>query len=63
MPVGDSIGGPVAISYEDAKWWHVGQFDHVFVTDASQGGCANVATSETAAEMPDDSPAHAAVPP
>ncbi|GGF13628.1 glycosyltransferase [Williamsia phyllosphaerae] len=36
---GRLIGGPVAISYEDAKWWHVGQFDHVFVTDASQHGC------------------------
>jgi galactofuranosylgalactofuranosylrhamnosyl-N-acetylglucosaminyl-diphospho-decaprenol beta-1,5/1,6-galactofuranosyltransferase len=30
--------GPVAISYEDARWWHVGRFDHVYVTDASQAG-------------------------
>ena len=36
---GRLIRGPVAISYEDAQWWHVGQFDHVFVTDASQHGC------------------------
>lgn len=30
--------GPVAVSFEDAKWWHVGRFEHVFVTDASQSG-------------------------
>ncbi|KAF0963926.1 Galactofuranosyltransferase GlfT2 [Rhodococcus sp. T7] len=30
--------GPVAISYEDARWWHVGRFEHVYVTDASQAG-------------------------
>ncbi|WP_328855907.1 glycosyltransferase [Williamsia herbipolensis] len=36
---GRLIGGPVAVSFEDAAWWHVGQFDHVFVTDASQHGC------------------------
>lgn len=30
--------GPVAISYEDAQWWHVARFAHVYVTDASQAG-------------------------
>ncbi|RVW00139.1 glycosyltransferase family 2 protein [Rhodococcus xishaensis] len=30
--------GPVSISFEDAQWWHVGRFAHVFVTDASQSG-------------------------
>lgn len=44
--------GPVAISYEDAQWWHVGRFDHVFVTDASQGGVRERRfDSEKAAEM------------
>lgn len=30
--------GPVTVSFEDAQWWHVGRFAHVFVTDASQSG-------------------------
>ncbi|QCQ93234.1 glycosyltransferase [Rhodococcus sp. SGAir0479] len=30
--------GPVSVSFEDAQWWHVGRFAHVFVTDASQSG-------------------------
>ena len=30
--------GPVAVSYEDAAWWHVSLFDEVYVTDASQTG-------------------------
>lgn len=30
--------GPVAIPYEDRHWWHVGLFDDVYVTDASQTG-------------------------
>ncbi|MEJ6018686.1 glycosyltransferase [Corynebacterium sp. H113] len=30
--------GPVAIAYEDAFWWHISQFDEVWVTDASQSG-------------------------
>ncbi|MGF7123337.1 glycosyltransferase [Rhodococcus sp. BE178] len=30
--------GPVTVSFEDAQWWHVSRFAHVFVTDASQSG-------------------------
>ena len=30
--------GAVAISYEDATWWHISLFDEVYVTDASQTG-------------------------
>ncbi|WP_137725791.1 glycosyltransferase [Prescottella subtropica] len=30
--------GPVTVSFEDAQWWHVGRFAHVYVTDASQSG-------------------------
>ena len=35
---GRTIGGVVRIPAEDAQWWHVGLFDTVVVTDASQGG-------------------------
>lgn len=30
--------GPVAIPFEDAKWWHVSLFREAYVTDASQAG-------------------------
>lgn len=30
--------GPVAVSHEDAFWWHLSTFDEVWVTDASQSG-------------------------
>ncbi|MEU8895047.1 glycosyltransferase [Nocardia sp. NPDC048505] len=30
--------GVVAVTREDAHWWHVSLFDHVVVTDASQSG-------------------------
>ncbi|WKK11345.1 glycosyltransferase [Rhodococcus ruber] len=44
--------GPVAISYEDAQWWHVSRFDHVYVTDASQLGVRERRYDRTlAAEM------------
>ncbi|MGW5314429.1 glycosyltransferase [Nocardia thailandica] len=30
--------GLIGVTREDAHWWHVGLFDHVVVTDASQSG-------------------------
>ncbi|MBO0855819.1 MAG: glycosyltransferase [Nocardia sp.] len=30
--------GVVAVTREDAHWWHLGLFEHVVVTDASQSG-------------------------
>ncbi|WP_280369043.1 glycosyltransferase [Nocardia wallacei] len=30
--------GLKAVTREDAHWWHIGLFDHVMVTDASQSG-------------------------
>lgn len=30
--------GVVGVTREDAHWWHLGLFDHVVVTDASQSG-------------------------
>ncbi|MFE6863702.1 glycosyltransferase [Nocardia sp. NPDC057668] len=35
---GRVIPGPVAVTREDAHWWHVGLFGDVVVTDASQSG-------------------------
>ncbi|MRH86101.1 glycosyltransferase [Nocardia sp. SYP-A9097] len=35
---GRTIPGVVGVTREDAHWWHVGLFDHVVVTDASQSG-------------------------
>ncbi|MDJ0394268.1 glycosyltransferase [Rhodococcus sp. G-MC3] len=35
---GRTIGGLVGVTREDAHWWHIARFDHVVVTDASQGG-------------------------
>ncbi|MGB6180742.1 MAG: glycosyltransferase family 2 protein, partial [Rhodococcus sp. (in: high G+C Gram-positive bacteria)] len=36
--LGRTIGGLVGVTREDAHWWHIARFDHVVVTDASQGG-------------------------
>lgn len=36
--LGRTRGGLVNIPREDAHWWHISQFDHVVVTDASQSG-------------------------
>ncbi|UGT40333.1 glycosyltransferase [Nocardia yamanashiensis] len=35
---GRTIPGPVSVTREDAHWWHIGLFDQVVVTDASQSG-------------------------
>jgi galactofuranosylgalactofuranosylrhamnosyl-N-acetylglucosaminyl-diphospho-decaprenol beta-1,5/1,6-galactofuranosyltransferase len=35
---GRTIGGLHGVTREDAHWWHISKFDHVVVTDASQGG-------------------------
>ncbi|WP_330184001.1 glycosyltransferase [Nocardia sp. NBC_01503] len=35
---GRTIPGVVGITREDAHWWHIGLYDHVVVTDASQSG-------------------------
>ncbi|MCU1641244.1 MAG: glycosyltransferase family 2 protein [Nocardia sp.] len=35
---GRTIHGVIGVTREDAHWWHVGLFDHVVVTDASQSG-------------------------
>jgi galactofuranosylgalactofuranosylrhamnosyl-N-acetylglucosaminyl-diphospho-decaprenol beta-1,5/1,6-galactofuranosyltransferase len=36
--LGRTIPGPVAITADDNAWWHISLYDHVVVTDASQGG-------------------------
>lgn len=36
--LGRTIGGLVGVTREDAHWWHIARFEHVVVTDASQGG-------------------------
>ncbi|AYF76528.1 glycosyltransferase family 2 protein [Nocardia yunnanensis] len=49
---GRVIPGPVAVTREDAHWWHVGLFDHVVVTDASQSGVrVRVRDKETARRL------------
>ncbi|WP_157574092.1 glycosyltransferase [Nocardia jejuensis] len=35
---GRTVPGLVGVTREDAHWWHVGLYDHVVVTDASQSG-------------------------
>ncbi|KZM68304.1 glycosyltransferase [Nocardia terpenica] len=35
---GRTAPGVVAVTREDAHWWHVSLYDHVVVTDASQSG-------------------------
>ncbi|WP_433592422.1 glycosyltransferase [Nocardia sp. CA-145437] len=49
---GRVIPGPVAVTREDAHWWHVGLFNHVVVTDASQSGVrVRVRDKETARRL------------